>query len=128
MRDVEIGVVYDANGKCTHLSHVKMVNKQELNKLTNEKNEIEQKNKANAEKYKNQLDAFQTKTDDRLYALENKIFIVAKSIYDNFVDRGLIENDDAFQQMWFDFYFNDGELNLELAPQEYKTILAKVGN
>lgn len=54
--------------------------------------------------------------------------VLAKSVYDNFVDRGLIENDDAFQKMWFDFYFNGGEIELKDAPKEYNEILAKVGN
>ena len=54
--------------------------------------------------------------------------VLAKSVYDNFVDRGLIENDDAFQKMWFDFYFNGGEIKLKDAPKEYNEILAKVGN
>lgn len=52
--------------------------------------------------------------------------VLAKSIYDNFVDRGLLENDDKFQQMWFDFYFNGCELDFENAPQEYMAILEKV--
>lgn len=54
--------------------------------------------------------------------------VLAKSVYDNFVDRGLIENDDAFQKIWFDFYFNGGEIKLKDAPKEYNEILAKVGN
>ena len=52
--------------------------------------------------------------------------VLAKSVYDNFVDRGLIENNDDFQNVWFDFYFNNGKLNIDNAPEEYKTILAKV--
>ena len=65
---------------------------------------------------------------NRLTKLEKKNLILAKSIYDNFVDRGLLENDDAFQKDWFDFYFNGCDLSLDNAPQEYKQILEKVGN
>ena len=65
---------------------------------------------------------------NRLTKLEKKNLILAKSIYDNFVDRGLLENDDAFQKDWFDYYFNGCDLSLDNAPQEYKQILEKVGN
>ena len=64
----------------------------------------------------------------RLERLENKDLLLAKSIYDNFVDRGLIENDDQFQQDYFDFIFNDKELDFDKAPIEYKKILEKVGS
>lgn len=65
---------------------------------------------------------------NRLTKLEKKNLILAKSIYDNFVDRGLLENDDDFQKDWFDFYFNGCDLSLDNAPNEYKQILEKVGN
>ena len=65
---------------------------------------------------------------DRLDKLEKKDLLLAKSIYDNFVDRGLIESDDQFQQDYFDFIFNDKELDFDKAPIEYKKILAKVGS
>lgn len=52
--------------------------------------------------------------------------LFAKSIYDNFVDRGMIENDDDFQQAYYDFIFSDMELDFEQAPAEFKTILNKV--
>ena len=51
-------------------------------------------------------------------------YFLAKSIYDNFVDRGLIEDDDQFQKEWFDYIFNGEEIKHE--PQEFKDILGKV--
>ena len=42
------------------------------------------------------LDAEIKKCKARLGWLESRALFLAKSIYDNFVDRGLIENDDAF--------------------------------
>lgn len=128
MRDIEIAVVYDANGKCTHVAQVKLVSKQELNRLENEQNKFDQEQKTNEQKYKNNLDAEIEKCKARLGWLESRALFLAKSIYDNFVDRGLIENDDDFQQMWFDFYFNDEDLDLEKVPEEYTKILEKVGN
>ena len=78
------------------------------------------------ERKDNEINAKFEKHNARLGMLESKSLYLAKSIYDNFVDRGLIENDDKFQQMWFDYYFNSCELDLENAPQEYKIILEKV--
>ena len=126
MRDIEIAVVYDANGKCTHVAQVKVVNKQELNKLTNEQNKFDQEQKTNEQKYKNNLDAEIERCKARLGWLESRALFLAKSIYDNFVDRGLIENDDAFQQAWYDYYFNDKELTIEKYPVEFSKILEKV--
>lgn len=58
----------------------------------------------------------------------NKLeFVLAKSVYDNFVDRGLIENSDEFQQEWYDFYFKGTELKFDNVPEEYKTILERLG-
>ena len=50
MRDIEIAVVYDANGKCTHVAQVKVVSKQELNRLENEQNKFDQEQKTNEQK------------------------------------------------------------------------------
>lgn len=126
MRDIEIAVVYDANGKCTHLAQVKVVSKQELNKLTNEQNKFDQEQKTNEKKYKNELDAEIERHKARIGWLESRTLFLAKAIYDNFVDRGLIENDDAFQQAWYDYYFNDKDLTIEQYPVEFSKILEKV--
>lgn len=103
---------------------VKNVTKNEYKKLLNNQ---EKGFNAQLEKEKAINDRFGI-FSKRLDKIENKDVILAKSIYDNFVDRGLIENNDQFQQMWFDFYFNGGEIDLENAPQEYKKILEKVVN
>ena len=126
MRDIEIAVVYDANGKCTHLAQVKVVSKQEFNRLENEQIRFDQEQKTTEQKYKNELNAEIERHKARLGCLESKALFLAKAIYDNFVDRGLIENDDAFQQAWYDYYFNDKELIIEQYPVEFSKILEKV--
>lgn len=103
---------------------VKSVSDKEYKELLNKQNEYESENEK-----RNRVHIGQHKElENRLTKAEKKNLILAKSIYDNFVDRGLLENDDDFQQMWFDFYFNGCDLSLENAPQEYKQILEKVGN
>jgi hypothetical protein len=69
---------------------------------------------------------FDNRTEANLNHCNRLQKILAKSIYDNFVDRGLIENDDDFQQAYYDFIFSDMELDFEQAPAEFKAILNKV--
>lgn len=103
---------------------VKNVSDQEYEELLNRQH----KSESESERRSCFHDGKHKTIEDRLSKVEKKNLILAKSIYDNFVDRGLIENDDDFQQMWFDFFFNGCDLSLENAPQEYKQILEKVGN
>lgn len=47
----------------------------------------------------------------------------AKSIYDNYVERGVIEENEAFDNMWIEYIFNNGTLNEEAFPEEFTKIL-----
>ena len=101
---------------------VKSVNEQEYKKLIN----LQAEKQAKREKQTREHEEQHNSIDKKLTHYASLQCVLAKSIYDNFVDRGLIENDDQFQKMWFDFYFNDKELDLNNVPQEYKKILIKV--
>lgn len=106
---------------------LKNVTKDEYDRLVKKEQELEHNKEREQLVKEKQFNIWKNDVDYKLEKSEKKDLILAKSIYDNFVDRGLLENDDAFQQMWFDFYFNDAKLELENAPEEYKTILKKVG-
>ena len=101
---------------------VKSVNEQEYKKLINDQEKHLAKGESKAREHEQQ----HKNVDKELEHFTTLQCVLAKSVYDNFVDRGLIENDDQFQKMWFDFYFNGCEINTENAPKEYKDILAKV--
>lgn len=104
---------------------VRNVTKDEYNRLLNQQ-----------EKYNNEqiakdkeLEKTLNKHFKSIVNLKQRDLYLAKSIYDNFVDRGLIENDDQFQQEWFDYFFgaeSDELFNIEHAPKEYVKILEKV--
>lgn len=102
---------------------VKSISEQEYKNLLNEQeNELSKK----------QLE--KQKQEKEIYNIQNNVgklflrdIILAKSIYDNYVNLGLIENDNDFQKMFYDFYFNNGVLSLENAPKEYNAIMEKVG-
>lgn len=104
------------------VSLVKSVDEQEYKKLIN----LQSKHLSNGEKlaleHTKQHESFD-KAQKHYSKLE---LVLAKSVYDNFVDRGLIENDESFQQAWYDFYFNGGELPRENTPKEYQDILERL--
>ena len=122
IKNKHVAVALDDSGKCEFLAKVKVINDREYNRLINEK---EQK-KAQREQEELELKNNVLCNQEKIRKLERRDLLLAKSIYDNFVDRGLIENDDAFQQAWYDYFINDAELKFELYPAEFSKILDKV--
>ena len=122
IKNKHVAVALDDSGKCEFIAKVKVINDREYNRLFNEK---EQK-KAQREKEELELKNKVLDNQEKIRKLERRDLLLAKSIYDNFVDRGLIENDDAFQQAWYDYFINDAELKFELYPAEFSKILDKV--
>lgn len=122
IKNKHIAVAYDKDGKCEFLAKVKVINDREFNRLSNEKEQHIAIQEQEKYELKNQV----LDNQEKIRKLERRDLLLAKSIYDNFVDRGLIENDDAFQQAWYDYYINDIELNFELYPAEFSKILDKV--
>lgn len=104
------------------VSLVKSVDEQEYKRLINEQENRLAKGEKVAIEHAEEHKSFGT----RLNHFTSLQCVLAKSIYDNFVDRGLIEDDEQFQKMWYEFYFEGKDLNFENEPQEYKKILAKV--
>ena len=114
-------IAISTNGS-NSIALVKSVNEQEYKKLIND----QEKRLAKGEKLALEHEQQHNNIDKKLTHYASLQCVLAKSVYDNFVDRGLIENDDKFQKMWYDFYFNDKELDLNNVPEEYKKILVKV--
>ena len=119
MKDKLVAIVVE-NGACSFIANVKAVEQQELNKL---KNECEQ-NKSS----KLALESKHVNEHKHLCAkIKSHELFLAKAIYDNFVDKGILEIDKNFEHDWFDFIFNGCELKLDNAPEEFNAILRKVG-
>lgn len=104
------------------IASVKSVNEQEYKKLVNAQAERLAKGEKLAIEHNKQHEY----VEKRLNHYASQQVVLAKSIYDTYVDRGLIEKDEDFEKMWFDFYFNEKELNLKKAPQEFNKILVRV--
>ena len=122
IKNKHVAVALDDGGKCEFLAKVKVINDREYNRLINEKEQKKAQREQEELELKNQV----LDNQEKIRKLERRDLLLAKSIYDNFVDRGLIENDDAFQQAWYDYFINDIELNFELYPIEFSKILDKV--
>ena len=69
-----------------------------------------------------------TKAEEDVSKLKYKHIILAKSVFDNLVDKGKLETTDEFENMWFDYLFNDGKFDSMVAPNEFIKIIEKVGN
>ena len=123
-RDRYVAFALNEEGKCSECLDVRLVSKEEQNALKNQSAEL----KAFKQKEEKTHREEHSTIEKGLKHFTMLELVMAKSVYDNFVDRGLIDNDDDFQSAWYDFYFNGGELPREKdAPKEYQDILRKLG-
>lgn len=122
MKEDKLLVAISTKGK--KIALIKNVTKNEYNELLNE----QEKEQRKEDLEKTAIDKELTNHKQAIKRLFLRDMILAKSVYDNFVDRGIIENDSDFQDMWFNYFFNGGNFYLDVAPEEYKKILEKVGN
>ena len=122
MRDEQVAVVYGENG-CELIAKVKVLSHLEINKLENEY----ERNKSKKLKKYSELESRLNQHDKELGHLFNQELLLAKALYDKFVDRGLIDEDKDFDQKFYDFIFNGKQLSARDYPDDFKKILEKVG-
>ena len=99
-----VAIELNDNGTCKKVLSCVNLTESEYQKLLNESLASKQHGLARLEKQKEDFE----KIDTRLY--EHDI-LLAKSIFDNFVDRGLIEEDDDLQKSFFNFIFTGSAFN-----------------
>ena len=123
-KKILVNVLYDKNKHCESVSKVLYVSEKEYNALKNEQekylNEQEKKELYDKE--------WKMSIVNNIHKLTRRDFLLAKSLYDNFVDLGYINNNAQFQQDFYDFIFNDKELDVDKTPNDFQIILRKVGN
>ena len=116
MKEKLVAIKYDSVNKCEELLIVKNVQDNDYKALKSEENEHKDL------EFKKELEL-----NRRLCNLEkdnhNNSFLIAKNIYDNYVDRGFIEDDFKFQRMFYNHIFNNAEFDLTLCPSQFLTIL-----
>lgn len=120
MKDLLVAIAYQGDKTCKEIYKVMNIDKQEFQRLVNEKNR-------NKDLELQQLAAREKTINDLKSKVDKREFILAKSIYDNFVDRGFIEDNPDFQQMFYAHIFNDAQYDITLVPQEFITILDYLG-
>ena len=121
---VLVSVLYDRNNKCERVSKVTYVSEKEYNALKNEQEKYlteQDKKELNDKEWKNSV-------VNNINKLTRRDFLLAKSLYDNFVDLGYINNNAQFQQDFYDFIFNDKDLDIKKTPNDFQVILRKVVN
>ena len=116
MKEKLVAIKYDELGKCEQVAIVKNVQDNEYKALKNEEHE----HKEFELRKEQELNKKVNDSKEKITKLE---YIIAKNIYDNFVDRGLLEDNAEFQQMFYNMIFNEGEFDITKMPSEFETIL-----
>lgn len=122
MKDKHVAVVYDNENKCCLVAKVKLMSELEYK---NALNEVE-RHKQEEEKRLHKLEIMELDNFKDICALKSHDIYLAKAIYDKFVDRGYFDDDKEFEKAFYDFMFEDKELNESLFPSEFLKILNKV--
>lgn len=123
MKGKLVSVLLDENGKCVALHDVKTIDNKEYAKYKNEAFAFSEKDI----EFKNFVMGLAETIEQHNKKLELHDLCLAKSLFDNFVDRGLIESDDKFEKDFADFLFKGEELDLLSTPSEFKKILERLG-
>lgn len=115
-------VIENDVGQVLNIAKVRNVDDRQLADYQNKKKQYEQLElKRIAEETENKQKVY-----DDIAHLKLTNFHLAKSIYDNFVDRGLINDNSDFQKAYYDYVFNGKEIKIEDTPTDFQTIYRKV--
>ena len=120
MKGKLVSVSYRDNGTCERADVVINVDEYEYKKL---KNEIAN-NKQLELKAKEGEQLFLNEVKSHLEKHKKYVILLAKTLYDNYVDRGYYDENELFQKAFYDYLFKGKELTY--APKEFLTILEKI--
>lgn len=117
LRTKFVAIELNDNGTCKKILSCVNLTQSEYNKLLNESLASRQHGLAKAQAQREEIEHIFT-------YLGKHDLLLAKSIFDNFVDRGLIEEDDELQKSFYDYIFNEGKF--ETTNEDFMKILNKV--
>lgn len=123
MKGKLVSVLLDENGKCVELHDVKTIDSKEYAKYKNEAYQHKEKDI----EFKNFVLGIADSCEKHSHKFELHELCLAKSLFDNYVDRGLIDSDEKFEKDFADFLFNGKDFDLLSAPSEFKKILERLG-
>lgn len=116
-------IVENSKGEIEYFGECKMVDRQEE---MNYKNRHE-KYKADKLNERKELYKRVDNCESEIKELKERDLLIAKALYDNLVERGYIEQNADFDNNFKDYLLDNGELDKNLFPNEFKAILRKVG-
>lgn len=122
IRNKLCAVNFDEEGKCEKIVQVRNLTEKEVKQYQSEERKNNEKNFERELEEKKQFSALYNEVEK----LKERNFHLAKSIYDNFVDRGKIKDNSDFQKAYYDYVFNGREIKLEDAPTDFQAIYRKV--
>ena len=117
-----VAILLDESGKCEKVLEVKNLTFKEYQALKNE--ESENKTKLLGEKEAERLR--ELSIEKEILNLNNNLFHLAKSTFDNFVDRGVCETTNEFEKAYFDLIFSEKEIDPSLYPVDFAKILKEI--
>lgn len=120
IKNKHVAISYDNSGNCEFIATVKVINDRELNRLKNEKEKLSSEKQQKELELKEKVDANQ----EKIKHLLKKDLLLAKAIYDKFVDRGYIDENKDFDKEFFEYIYNDQPF--ARYPEEFAIILRKV--
>ena len=104
------------NDECEQIMPIVKKTDEEYKELKNQEYKLKHEKELQEKELKKRVHHLECK--ENLYD-----YILAKSIYDNFVDRGLLADSVAFQNNWFEHIFKGKPLNKSLFPEDYIKVL-----
>lgn len=113
-----VAVEFNPNGTCKKCLEIRNLTETEYKRLLNESLESREHGLKKVEEQRKELDNID-------YHIGLNKILLAKSIYDNFVDRGLIEEDEELQKSFYDYIFENKEFEYK-DNKDFVTILKKV--
>jgi len=121
-----VSVILDENGKCEQIAEVRNLDTKAFNKCVNEERAYrEEKQKIEKERDYAFMTLSKNCDNHKAHTKQNDVYL-AKALYDNFVDRGLLNDNEDFQKDFFNHIYKGADLDLNKAPTEFITILRKV--
>ena len=117
-----VAILLDESGKCEKVLEVKNLTFKEYQTLKNE--ESENKTKLLGEKEAESLRHLSIEKE--ILNLNNNLFHLAKSMFDNFVDRGVCETTNEFENAYFNYVFSGKEIDPALYPNEFAIIYKEI--
>ena len=116
-KSILVAVENNPNGTCKKVLLVQNLTQSDYAKLVNESNISREHGIERAKKIDNQFLHLNEKANEH-------DLLLAKSIFDNFVDRGLLEDDEKLQKDFYDFIFEGG--SFETSNEHFVKIYKKV--